>query len=139
MRVLFLSRANAARGPMAMALARHMFPPDVTVDSAGIEKSGAGKTDPRAIESMKEINLDITGHQPKIVKEGDLANQDLVVIVCERDVAGTLPIGVKKLHWPIMDPTDPPAPEAEMKTRFRDTRMALAKHLKAIGKLKKGG
>lgn len=135
MRILFLCKDNGARSQMAEALARQMFGSEIEIHSAGVER---GSVHPLAVASMREINLDISHHKVKTVTAVDPENLDLVVVVCERDISvDILPKAVKRLHWPLMDPLDPPAAESELKKRFLDLRMALSKHLKAIGKLKK--
>lgn len=121
---------------MAEALARQMFGAEIEVLSAGVEPGG--KLHALALASMREVELDISMQQVKLLKAVDATNLNLVVVVCERDVSiDHLPKTVKKLHWPLMDPLDPPAAETELKNRFLDLRIALSKHLKGIGKVRK--
>ncbi len=121
---------------MAEALARQMFGAEIEVLSAGIEPGG--RLHPLALASMREVDLDISKHQVKLLMAVDAGNLSLVVVVCERDVSvDHLPKAIKKLHWPLMDPLDPPASENELKNRYLDLRMALTKHLKGIGKVRK--
>ena len=135
MRILFLCKDNGARSQMAEALARQMFGAEIEVQSAGAER-GVG-VHPLAVACMREVNLDISGHKVKTVGSVNPSTLDLCVVVCEREVSVDLvPKGVKRLHWPLMDPLDPPAAEPELKRRFVDLRMALTKHLKTVGKLK---
>lgn len=121
---------------MAEALARQMFGAEIEVLSAGVEPGG--KLHPLALASMREVELDISTHQVKLLKSVNATALNLVVVVCERDVSvDHLPKTIKKLHWPLMDPLDPPASESELKNRFLDLRIALSKHLKGIGKVRK--
>ena len=133
MRILFLSRRDAGRGPMAAGIARQMLGTEATVASAGVE---LGRLQPTAVQSMREIKLDIAGHEPRLFAPEGLTGVTLVVVVCERDVAGGLPKGVRKLHWPLVDPAEPMAAEAVLLQRYRDTRIALSKHVMMLSKMK---
>jgi arsenate reductase len=135
MKILFLSRDRGGRSQMAEGLARQMFGSEITTQSACVDETS--KTHPLAVASMREVNIDITDLPVKAIGEVDPAGLDLVIVINERDVSDQLPRTIKRLHWPIMDPADPPAPEQELKRRFLDVRMALSKHLKGLGKLKK--
>lgn len=133
MHVLFLSRGNAGRGPMAEGLARQMFAA-MRFESAGL---APGRLHPLAVAVMKEANLDISAHAPRAMAGLDLGAYDLVVLLGGgKDLADAAAKAKKRLQWPLMDPTDPPASEKELLARFRDTRMALTKHLKALGRVK---
>jgi arsenate reductase len=135
MRILFLSRRDAGRGPMAAGIARQMLGADVMVSSAGVEH---GRLQAAAVQSMREIEVDIAGYAPKLLALDGLGAVTLVVVVCERDVAGGLPTGVRKLHWPLVDPAEPLAAEAVLLQRYRDTRVALSKHVMMLAKMKLG-
>jgi arsenate reductase len=136
MRILFLCKDNGSRSQMAEGLARQMFGTEIEVLSAGVEPGG--KLHPLALASMREVDLDISQHQVKTLSAVNAEELNLVVVVCERDVSiDRLPKTVKKLHWPLMDPLDPPASESELKNRFLDLRIALSKHLKGISKVRR--
>jgi arsenate reductase len=135
MRILFLCRDNGARSQMAEGLARQMFAGEHEVLSAGVEP--ATRIHALVLESMREINIDLGGYRAKGVGQLPEGAIDLVVLVCERDIsADVLPRAIKRLHWPIMDPFDPPASDTELRRRLRDVRMALSKHLKGLAKMK---
>lgn len=74
--ILFLCTGNSCRSQMAEGLMRHYH--DVDVASAGIETHGMN---PYAIEVMKELGVDISGHRSKHVDELN-ADFDYVVTVC---------------------------------------------------------
>jgi arsenate reductase len=131
---LFLSHRDAERSQIAAALARQMFGAGLRVESAGIE---AAPLHPMTIETMQEINIDIRGASPKTVDTLDLSGLTLAVVIESRDIAPPLPSGVKKLHWPLMSPLDPPtSDQAVLRARFVDVRTAISKHLKMLGKMK---
>jgi arsenate reductase len=120
-KVLFLCVANSARSQMAEGLARKMLGPDVEVLSAGSQPS---KVNPYAIEAMKEIGIDITGHHSKSVDDVDAASVDVVITLCADEVCPILPGRVQRLHWPIPDPAshDPSVSPEQMRDRFRTAR-----------------
>ena len=120
-RILFLCVANSARSQMAEGLARALLGDRVEVLSAGSQPT---KVNPYAIEAMREVGIDISGHRSKSVDEIDTARLDLVVTLCADEVCPVLPGGTRRLHWPIPDPasTDPALSPEEWRQRFRSAR-----------------
>ena len=101
-RVLFLSRHDAGRAQMAVALmdraslhAVHL----VHAESAGAEPTA--RIEPVVLEAMTEIGLDLTIDHPKPVTERALAGADLVV---RTDGSCTLPDGKAHVDWDLPDP-----------------------------------
>ena len=80
MKVLFVCTANSCRSQMAEAWARHLFPPDWTVASAGLLTYPI--TD-KTRYTMKEVGLEMTGQKPKTIDQHDLDSFDLVVTLSE--------------------------------------------------------
>ncbi|MBN6091038.1 arsenate reductase, partial [Staphylococcus saprophyticus] len=73
------------------------------VYSAGIETHGVN---PKAIEAMKEVDIDISNHTSDLIDNDILKQSDLVVTLCS-DADGNCPIlppNVKKEHWGFDDP-----------------------------------
>jgi arsenate reductase len=135
MRILFLSRTNNGMAQMAEGLARQMFGQDVIIASA---VATTGTMTKLATESMKEINIDIATIVARSIADVDMSAFDYVVSISERDLSESFPHKMKRMHWPLVSPLEPPAPEAELKQRMRDVRTALSKHVKALGKMKSG-
>jgi arsenate reductase len=121
-RVLFLCVHNSARSQIAEGLTRHLAPPGVEVWSAG---SKPGAVDPRAIQVMQEIGIDIGGQRSKSLDQVPWQEADTVVTVCgERDeVCPVLASGVRRVHWPLSDPVQ--APKDQALDAFRETRDEL--------------
>ena len=65
MRVLILCTGNSCRSQMAHGFLQS-FDSDLEVHSAGTKP--ADKVNPKAIEVMKEVGVDISGHRPKSVE-----------------------------------------------------------------------
>jgi arsenate reductase len=120
-KILFLCVANSARSQMAEGLARHMLGSDLEISSAGSQPS---KVNLYAIEAMKEVGIDISGHHSKSVDEIDAAGVDLVITLCAEEVCPVLPGRVRRLHWPIADPAtnDPGVSPEQLRERFRAAR-----------------
>jgi thioredoxin type arsenate reductase len=130
-RVLFLCVANSARSQMAEGLARHILGGGIEVMSAGSEPA---RVNPYAIEAMAEIGIDISGQRAKSVDEIDATGIDLVVTLCAEEVCPVLPGRVRRLHWPIADPTsdDPSLTPEDMRTRFRAAREQIKARIEVL-------
>ncbi|KDP53448.1 arsenate reductase [Staphylococcus aureus subsp. aureus CO-98] len=89
---------------------------DWNVYSAGIETHGVN---PKAIEAMKEVDIDISNHTSDLIDSDILEQSDLVVTLCSDadDNCPILPPNVKKEHWGFDDPAGKEWPEFQ---RVRD-------------------
>jgi arsenate reductase len=124
--ILFLCVANSVRSQMAEGLARVMAPPGVEVYSAGSAPAGVN---PYAIEVMHEIGIDISRQRSKAVSEVPLEHTDIVVTLCAEEVCPTLPVTVRRLHWPLNDPGHTRGSRSEILQAFRATRDDLRARL----------
>lgn len=133
-RILFLCVANSARSQMAEGLARNLLGARVQVLSAGSQPT---KVNPYAIEAMREVGIDITGHRSKSVDEIDTARLDLVVTLCADEVCPVLAGGTRRLHWPIPDPAspDPALSPEELRQRFRSARDQIRARMEILATL----
>ncbi|WP_280950288.1 VOC family protein [Pseudotabrizicola sediminis] len=102
MRILFLCVANSARSQMAEGLARAILPASVEVASAG---SAPGTLNPLAIEALAETGIDLSRHRSKPLEEVAPETADLIVTLCAEEVCPYVPGPVRRLHWPITDPS----------------------------------
>lgn len=129
--ILFLCVANSARSQMAEGLARAMFAPTVRVQSAG---SKPATVNPYAIEVMREIGIDLSGHHSKSVDTIDPASVDLVITLCAEEVCPVFLGKVPRLHWPIPDPAsnDPTLTPEQMRQRFRTARDQIQGRLEVL-------
>lgn len=102
---------------MAEGLARAILGNRVEVLSAGSQPT---KVNPYAIEAMRELGIDISGHRSKSVDEIDTAQLDLVVTLGADEICPVLPGGTRRLHWPIPDPasSDPAVSPEKLRQRF---------------------
>jgi len=80
-KVLFLCTHNSARSQMAEGLLRAMYPDRYEAYSAGV---AATSVDPRAVQAMLEIGIDISDSRSKSFQEFQDIIFDLAVTVCDR-------------------------------------------------------
>lgn len=99
--VLFLCVANSARSQMAEGLARSMFGDAIVSQSAGSKPS---RVNPFAIEAMKEVGIDLSGHTSKSVTTIDPAGVDLVITLCAEEECPVFLGNARRLSWPLPDP-----------------------------------
>ena len=100
--VLFLCTGNACRSQMAEGLARRLLSPEIAVCSAGTSPAGL---DPRAVNAVAELGIDISTHRSKPLSEVPLDRVDRVITLCDdaRRACPSVP-GRSQEHWPIADP-----------------------------------
>ena len=119
--ILYLCTGNSCRSQMAEGWTRQLGRDQVVVQSAGIEAHGKN---PRAIEVMKEAELDISNQQSTVVSDTMLKWADIVVTVCGHadELCPVLSSNVTKLHWPLSDPAKATGTEEEIMNTFRASR-----------------
>jgi arsenate reductase len=116
-RVLILCTGNSARSQMAEGLLRHDGGERFEVQSAGTIKSFVR---PQAIEAMREMDIDISGHRSKSVDEFLGQEFDYVVTVCDsaNESCPVFPGKTKRIHWSFDDPAK--SGDIEVFRRVRD-------------------
>ncbi len=123
MNILFLCVGNSARSQIAEAFAKELFPKHCLVFSAG--SSPSRYVHPLAIETMKQIDIDISNHYSKSTDDLDdefMHNLDFVITLCSEEVCPILPSKAKLIKWPNEDPANPLFGEIESKIAFKKTR-----------------
>lgn len=121
-RILILCTGNSCRSQMAEGFLKS-FDPNLEVYSAGTKP--AEKANPRAIQVMKEIGIDISNGVPEDVNIYINQSFDYVITVCD-NAKETCPIFSgsvgKKLHIGFEDPADASGSEEEILSVFRKVR-----------------
>jgi len=102
-RVLILCTGNSARSQMAEGLLREMGSDRFEVESAGVNPTAVK---PEAIQAMREVGIDISGHRSKSVDEFVDQEFDYVITVCDNanEQCPVLPGNTKRIHWSFDDP-----------------------------------
>ena len=124
-RILFVCTANAARSQMAEGYLRAKYGDRYEAFSAGFRP--AGRVSTRAIDVMKEIGIDISGHQPKSLATFDGVTLDLAVTLCDNAhaVCPIVPSAKKTIHHGFADPHLTPGTEEEILDGDRRVRDAI--------------
>jgi arsenate reductase (thioredoxin) len=120
-RVLILCTGNSARSQMAEGLLRHMAGDRFVVESAGVEPSHVR---PQAVEAMREVGVDISGHRSKSVDEFAGQEFDYVITVCDNalELCPAFPGKTERLHWSFDDPVKAEGDEQAVLAVFRRVR-----------------
>jgi len=120
-RVIFVCTHNSARSQMAEGMLRAWGGDRFEVFSAGTE---ATRVRPEAIEVMREIGIDLTGHTSKTLEPflGDAFHW--LITVCDQaaEACPTIPGVRDQAHWSIDDPSAVEGDQAVRLAAFRVAR-----------------
>jgi arsenate reductase len=121
LKIMFLCTANSCRSQMAEGLARELGKGFIEPYSAGVMTADV---QPRAIEVMKEIGIDISRQRSKLIDPELLKEMNVLISLCDYadNLCPQLPKGIKKLHWPIKDPVGTTGTEQIIVQAFRRAR-----------------
>ena len=114
--VLILCTGNSARSQMAEGLLREIGDDKYTVESAGVAPS---KVRPEAVEAMREIGFDISGHRSKSVDEFSEKQFDYIITVCD-NAKESCPVfsgNATHIHQSFEDP--PPETVGDYESRLK--------------------
>ena len=112
--VLFVCVLNAGRSQMAAALLNQQAKGRVLVRSAGSEP--ASSLNPRVVEAMQEVGIDISQEFPKPLTDDSVRSADVVITMGCGDACPIYP-GKRYEDW---DLEDPAGKEIETVRRIRD-------------------
>ena len=121
-RVLILCTGNSARSQMAEGLLREMAGDRFEVESAGVNPS---RVRPEAVEAMREVGIDISGHRSKSADEFTGQQFDYIITVCDnaRETCPVFPGHAERIHHSFEDPPAPGAADL-------DTTMAIFRRVR---------
>ncbi|SDF66476.1 arsenate reductase [Methanolobus vulcani] len=135
MKILFVCYHNSARSQMAEGLMKSIYGDSYEVYSAGVETTAV---DPRAIQVMREIDIDISGQRSKTMSEYKDVVFDVLVTVCDKakqacpvcntpelvgvNVRNDQPQAKKLMHRTFKDPAGATGSDAEQLEFFRQIR-----------------
>ncbi|HET7465888.1 MAG TPA: arsenate reductase ArsC [Candidatus Dormibacteraeota bacterium] len=112
--VLFVCVHNAGRSQMAAGLLHKLAGDQVTVRSAGSEPSD--RLNPRVIEAMREIGVDVSSELPKPLTGNMVKAADVVITMGCGDACPIYP-GKRYEDWELEDPA---GKDLETVRRVRD-------------------
>ena len=129
--ILYLCTGNSCRSQMAEGWTRQLGNDRIEVQSAGIEAHGKN---PHAIAVMKEVGVDISGQESTIISDEMVQAADVIVTVCGHadEQCPVLPPGMKKLHWPLVDPANAVGTDQEVMDQYRATRDEVEVRVRAL-------
>ena len=126
-KILILCTGNSCRSQMAEGFLKS-FDKELEVYSAGTKP--ADKVNPKAVQVMKEIGIDISQNYPKMVDQFINDPFDYVITVCD-NAKETCPVFIgkvgKQLHIGFEDPADATGTEEEILSEFRKVRDEIKK------------
>ncbi|ASY09476.1 arsenate reductase [Candidatus Nanopelagicus limnes] len=99
--VLFVCVHNAGRSQMAAAFLTHLTGDRVEVRSAG--SAPADSINPAVVEALKEVGIDISNEQPKVLTTAAVEQSDVVITMGCGDACPFFP-GKRYLDWVLPDP-----------------------------------
>ena len=99
--VLFVCVHNAGRSQMAAAFLTHLAGDRVKVRSAG--SAPADSINPAVVEALKEVDIDISNEQPKVLTTSAVEQSDVVITMGCGDACPFFP-GKRYLDWVLPDP-----------------------------------
>ena len=119
--ILVLCTGNSCRSQLAEGYLRHFAGDKANVYSAGVETHGLN---PRAITTMKEDGIDISGHTSNNILEYTGVEFDYVITVCDnaKERCPYFPSNAQKFHYNFPDPEKATGTEAEIERAFNEVR-----------------
>jgi arsenate reductase len=132
--ILFLCTGNSCRSQMAEGWARALKGDQLTAYSAGIEKHGLN---PRAVQVMQEVGVDISGQQSQTLADIGPVDLDVVVTVCghAHETCPVLPGATRVVHVGFDDPPKlaaDAATEEEALDHFRRVRDEIRAYIETL-------
>lgn len=120
-KILVLCTGNSCRSQIAEGYLRHFAAGKAEIYSAGVSPHGIN---PRAVATMAEDGIDISGHTSNHVDEYRSIDFDYVITVCDhaRETCPVLPGRAQKFHHNFPDPSHTAGTEEEIMEDFRRVR-----------------
>ncbi len=120
-KVLFLCTENACRSQIAEGLINHDLKNEVQAFSAGVR---ATRVNPRAIQVMAELGIDISRQRSKSMDEFMDEEFDLAITLCDQAQreCPMFPGADRLIHMGFPDPAKATGTEAEILAEFRKVR-----------------
>ena len=119
--ILFICTHNSARSQMAEGFVNTFFSDNFEAYSAGTEVAFVR---PYAVKVMQEIDVDISKHRSKHLREFYGKDFDLVVTVCDnaKKICPVFPGAKRMIHQSFEDPSSTDGTEEEKLEVYRKVR-----------------
>lgn len=128
-KILVLCTGNSCRSQIAEGYLRYFAGDKAEIYSAGVETHGVN---PRAIATMKEDGINISGHTSNNMDEYRDIDFDFVITVCDnaRERCPYFPTKAVKFHQNFPDPAKAQGTEEEIAAEFRRVRDMIKAYCK---------
>ncbi len=125
-KILVLCTGNSCRSQLAEGYLRYYAGDKAEVYSAGVETHGVN---PRAIATMTQDGIDISGHTSNNISAYIGVDFDYVITVCDnaKERCPYFPTNAQKFHYNFPDPAKATGTEAEIQNAFSEVR-EMIKH-----------
>lgn len=129
--ILVLCTGNSCRSQIAEGYLQHFAGNKAKVYSAGVETHGVN---PKAIATMKEDGIDISGHTSNHIDEYRNLPVDYVITVCDsaRERCPYFPSAATLFHHNFPDPAKAVGTEEEVMAAFRSVREQIKAYSEAF-------
>ena len=129
-KVLFLCTGNSCRSQMAEGSLRYVNPQDYEAFSAGTIPAALN---PKAVQVMGEIGIDISNQFSKSVDQLGEQNFDIVVTVCD-NAKESCPVfegTERRIHWSFVDPAGAEGSQEQVLEVFRSVRDRIKQRIES--------
>jgi len=124
-KILFVCVENAGRSQMAEAFAKHYGRGKIEAASAGTMPSK--EVNPVVIQAMREIGIDISKNQPKLLNTQIAQEADVIIVMgCGAQGICPAPLLTKVVDWELEDPKGKPI------EKVREIRGEIEKRVKKL-------
>ena len=127
--MLILCTGNSARSQIAEGLLRRAGGGRYEVVSAGTRPVGVN---PLAVETMRELGIDISAQRSKSVAEFAGEKFATVITVCDNaaEECPVFPGAPERVHWSLRDPAEVSGTRDEKLAAFREVRDDLERRIR---------
>ncbi|MBM9577412.1 arsenate reductase ArsC [Leptospira sp. 201903070] len=125
--ILVLCTGNSCRSQIAEGWLRHFAGDRARIFSAGIETHGVN---PRAVQTMKEVGIDIGNHTSNHIDEYKNIEFDYILTVCDHAKKNCpyFPSKALRFHQNFPDPAKAKGNEEEIREEFRKVREMIREY-----------
>ena len=130
-KILVLCTGNSCRSQIAEGYLRYFAGDKAEVYSAGIETHGVN---PKAIATMAEDGIDISGHTSNNMTAYSSIPFDYVITVCDnaKERCPFFPATAQQFHENFPDPAKAVGTEAEVMQQFREVRQLIKDYVQSF-------
>ncbi len=126
-KILVLCTGNSCRSQIAEGYLRHFARDRAEIYSAGIETHGLN---PKAVATMEEDGIDISGHTSNHIDEYRALDFDFVITVCDhaKESCPYFPTKSEVVHYNFPDPAKAVGTGDEIRLAFKNVREEIKKY-----------